>query len=172
MRNPKIVRAARPAAREILIACGALALAAAALVSAARIDSAVRSQDIGPAAWPLALAAGMAVFALAMLARALATARGTPVDPPQAEPAEPAEGAQAAEEIAPGGVVKVVAALTAFVAYGAAWQVLDFRVCTPLLAAALAAIGGGRNRRSLLAFPIGVTALLWLLFGYLLEVPL
>ncbi|WP_193318876.1 tripartite tricarboxylate transporter TctB family protein [Nonomuraea phyllanthi] len=154
--------------RETLIASGALVLAAAALLSSRAIEPAVRSHDIGPAAWPTVLAACMGVLALVMLARAVSEAARRR----QADAAGASAGADAVEEVAAGGPAKVLTALAAFVVYGAAWHLLDFRVCTPLLLAALAAIGGGRGWRPLVAYPIGLTALLWLLFGYLLEVPL
>ncbi|MBF8185597.1 tripartite tricarboxylate transporter TctB family protein [Nonomuraea sp. K274] len=184
-----------PHVREVLIGAGALVLAVAALLFSWRIESAVRSHDIGPAAWPTALAACMVVLALLMLSRAAHLRRATQSDPAEADrtqpdptqdstqpdptqdsiQSDPTQGstqADSAEAVAAGGPAKVMIALAAFVGYGAAWQVLDFRVCTPVLLAVLAANGGGRGWRALIVFPIGLTALLWLLFGVLLEVPL
>ncbi|MEO3872787.1 tripartite tricarboxylate transporter permease [Nonomuraea sp. B12E4] len=54
--------------REILIGAGALVLAVAALGSSWGIESAVRSHDIGPAAWPIVLTGCMGVLALTVSA--------------------------------------------------------------------------------------------------------
>lgn len=175
VRDAGLETQAGPVRRELLIGCAALVIAVGCLVAARGITAAVRTEGISPSAWPTAVALGMIALASTLMVRTLLAARRTA--PPTAGTAPgAANSAPTADDLperaSPGGRTRVAAALAAFVAYGVVWQWIDFRVCTVGLIAALAWIGGGRGWRSLLAFPIGLTAALWALFGVALEVPL
>lgn len=165
--------------REAIIGGAALVIAVGCLVAARGVTAAVRTEGLPPSAWPTAIALGMIALAVTMLVRAARTrsrTRGGRTRDGAARtgdaPAGDASVAEVPEPASPGGRVRVLASLAAFVAYGVVWQWIDFRVCTVGLIAALAWIGGGRGWRPLLAFPIGLTALLWALFALALEVPL
>lgn len=82
---------------------------------------------------------------------------------PAPDDVQPATGA---------GWARIALVLAAVVAYGALWYVLDFRIVTFLLLAALVLILGGRGWKAYLLFPAICTAVLYGLFGLLLRVPL
>jgi len=81
------------------------------------------------------------------------------------------------EEDGPGsatrqGAWRLATMLASIAGYGVLWYFVDFRVSTAILFVALTWLGGGRGWKALILFPIGVTAILYLLFGVLLRVPL
>lgn len=155
--------------REALVAIGAVLVAVLALLVTTRIRSAVVAQGLGPAAWPTALAVGLAVLGVLMLARPVVAGLRFGR---RATTSGPGSAIAGVEPVTPGGMRRVVLTVAAVAGYGLAWHWLDFRVCTVAFVAAVAAIGGARGWRALVAFPVVLTGLLWLLFGVLLEVPL
>ncbi|KQU36441.1 MULTISPECIES: tripartite tricarboxylate transporter TctB family protein [unclassified Rhodococcus (in: high G+C Gram-positive bacteria)] len=133
-----------------------VALVGGALFVAARdIDLAREGQAFGPRWWPTALAISMVIAGLVLVVQAFT-------------------GRIVSDEAAMtrSGGVALTATLLVIVVYGTAWQYLDFRVVTVVLLAALVAIFGGRGIKALLVFPVVTTAVLWVIFGMLLQVPL
>jgi putative tricarboxylic transport membrane protein len=155
--------------REALVAIGSVLVALLALLVTTRIRSSVAAEEPGAAAWPTALAVGLAILGVLMLARpvvaGLHLGRRTATS-------GPGSAVAGVDPVTPGGVRRVVFTVAAVAGYGLAWHWLDFRVCTVAFVAAVAAIGGARGWRALIAFPVLLTGLLWMLFGVLLEVPL
>ncbi|MDI9927288.1 tripartite tricarboxylate transporter TctB family protein [Rhodococcus sp. IEGM 1341] len=140
---------------EVAVAVSVIALGVLVYVMTSRIDVAREGQQFGPRWWPTALAVAMIVIGLGLALQSLLS-RITSDEP---------------TITASGGFV-LAATLATIVVYGFAWQYLDFRLVTVFLLAAITAISGGRGVKALAVFPIVTTAILWLIFGLLLQVPL
>jgi Tripartite tricarboxylate transporter TctB family len=79
------------------------------------------------------------------------------------------------EEIQPPtrtGAFRVLFVFVAVAGYGVLWYFIAFPVATFVLFVALAWILGARGWKSLVAFPLICTLVLYVLFGLLLKVPL
>ena len=122
------------------------------IAGAQAIHVGVRTEGLGPRSWPTGLGVVIVLLSALLLF--------------------PHQASVEADPAASRGWLKVAGVCAAFVGYGVLWQWIDFRVCTVFLLAALTAIGGGRGIRALVLFPIGLTLLLWLIFGLGLAVPL
>jgi hypothetical protein len=70
------------------------------------------------------------------------------------------------------GGIRIALVVASILGYGVLWYFIDFRVATLVLVAAIVAIIGGRGWKSLILFPIIVTAVLYVIFVLLLRVPL
>ncbi|GAA0895705.1 tripartite tricarboxylate transporter TctB family protein [Pseudonocardia zijingensis] len=149
---------ARPS-KPMEIAAAAVALAgfAAVFLLARGIELRVETGGIGPRWWPQVLGAAGAALSVVLLCRAVVGA------------AAQREGVQEATR---DGRVRVVLVVVLAALYVVAWPLAGFVVATPLFLAAGAYLFGGRGWAALLAFPVGLTALLYLLFHSVLEVPL
>ncbi|MFC4564835.1 tripartite tricarboxylate transporter TctB family protein [Nocardiopsis mangrovi] len=143
--------------RELVPAAAGAALAAAALLLAGQIDQGPESAGIGPRWWPEVLA--FTLLGLSVLHAALAWRR-------------PAAAGDAPDPATREGALRLVAMLATVVGYGVLWYFIHFLVSTAVLVAALAYLGGGRGWKALIAFPAVTTAVLYVLFGVLLRVPL
>jgi len=153
------VAAARPSAplRELVPALAGAAVAVGALVLAAQVPEKTGLTSFSPRWWPEALA--YVLLGLSVLHAALALLR-------------PRATAELPDPASRTGALRLTAMLLAVLGYGVLWYFVDFRVSTPVLLAALVHLGGGRGWKALLVFPAVVTAVLYLLFGVLLKVPL
>lgn len=132
------------------IAVGIAVIALAQTITLPAIDG-----QFSPRWWPQLSGAAIVLFSLAAAVRAV----------PSNAPMDELEASQ------PGGVRRILASLAAVAAYGVLWHWIDFRIVTVLLVAGLVAVNGGRGWAGLIAFPVVVTAVLWLLFSVLLRVP-
>ncbi|GLU48223.1 tripartite tricarboxylate transporter TctB family protein [Nocardiopsis ansamitocini] len=142
--------------RELVPALAGLAVGAAALVLSMQIPEGNRLTQFSPRWWPEGLA--LLLMGLSLLHAGLSWARPRALEAP--------------EEATRAGAVRLVAILAAILGYGVLWYFVDFRVSTAVLFAGLTYIGGGRGWKALLIFPVITTAVLYLLFGVLLRVPL
>lgn len=148
---------ARPNSRVYEVATGIAVIAFGIIVyfAADAIEVGRDGQSFGPRWWPTALSIAAIVIGLILVVQA-ALKRITSEESP----------------ITKSGSVVLVTTLAMIAAYGLAWQYFDFRAVTVLLLAGLVAIGGGRGIRALVLFPVVTTAVLWSVFGLLLQVPL
>lgn len=147
----------RPNSRVYEAATGVAVVASGVVVyfATAAIEVGRDGQSFGPRWWPTALSVAMVVIGLILIVQAVLK-RIVSDEPP----------------ITRSGSFVLVATLAAIVAYGIAWQYLDFRVVTVLLLAGLVAVAGGRGIKALVVFPVVTTVVLWSVFGVLLQVPL
>ncbi|GAA3991246.1 tripartite tricarboxylate transporter TctB family protein [Thermobifida alba] len=157
--GPSPVVAARPSTplRELVPALAGAAVAVGALALATQVPEKTGLTSFSPRWWPEALA--YLLLGLSVLHAALALLR-----PRSAE--ELPDAANRA------GVLRLTAMLLSILGYGVLWYFVDFRVSTAVLLVALVYLGGGRGWKALLVFPAVVTAVLYLLFGVLLRVPI
>jgi hypothetical protein len=150
--------AARPSKRmEIASAAVALLGFAVIIVLARGIELRAETGGIDPRWWPQLLGAAGAVLGAVLLVRAVLRA-----------PAE-RDGVQEATR---DGRVRTVCVVALAAAYVLLWPLAGFVVVTPLFLIAATYLFGGRGWIALLGFPVGLTALLYLLFHTVLKVPL
>lgn len=161
-----------------------LALAVAGVVLLVELAGPVRipvSDPLGPHGVPRVLAGGLVVAGVLLLATAWWRRR--PVPPEPAEPGdppleqEPAAGDPPPEVAAPGPgrlPIWLVTALTVVATggYVEALSRLGFVLATVLLGLLLLPLLGTRRWYTVLAVPAGLTAVLWFLFGYVLDIGL
>lgn len=149
---------ARPSKRmEIVSAAVALLGFAVLLVRARGIELRAETGGVDPRWWPQMLGAAGAALSVVLLSRAVLRA--------------PAERDGVQEATRDGRVLTVLVVLLAAV-YVLAWPLAGFVVVTPVFLIAATYLFGGRGWVALLAFPAGLTALLYLLFHTVLKVPL
>ena len=153
--------AARPGRglRELLPALAAAAFAVVAFALASQVPEVARLTQFSPRWWPELLAVLVLVLSVCLAVGALLRPTTTVEE-------------DVPEEATREGTWRLTAMLASIVGYGVLWYFIDFRVSTTLLFIALTWLGGGRGWKALLLFPIVVTAILYLLFGVLLRVPL
>lgn len=153
--------AARPGRRlrDLIPALAAAAFAVVAFVLASQVPEGARLTQFSPRWWPELLAALVLLLSVFLAVGAL---RRSTVTVEEDVP----------EEATRQGAWRLTAMLATIVGYGVLWYFIDFRVSTLLLFIALTWLGGGRGWKALILFPITVTAILYLLFGVFLRVPL
>jgi hypothetical protein len=145
--------------RDLVPAAAGAALAAGAFALATQIPEGARLTQFSPRWWPETLAVLLLVLSACLAAGTLFRRSATAEeDAPEAATRQ--------------GAWRLVAMLASIAGYGVLWYFVDFRVSTAVLFAALTWLGGGRGWKALILFPIAVTAILYLLFGVLLRVPL
>lgn len=115
-----------------------------------------RPLSVSPRIWPTALGIGM--IGLSLVQIVLSFRRPTKQD----DDLEPTTRV---------GLLRVAGFVLAVLAFGALWYYVHFLISATLLVAALTWIAGGKGVKDLLAFPVGITVLLYLLFAVLLKVP-
>lgn len=155
---PAAYHAASPSrSLEIASACVCLVLSALLLFFARGIDLSIDSGGLSPQWWPTMLAWAGVALALAMLAMSIA---GRPVDRSDLEN--------------PSGVGKKTVPIVVLVSitFVALWTIADFRLACLVYLVVLAWVLGCRGWRALILFPVGITALIYVLFHALLRVPL
>lgn len=161
--NPDVpaTSAARPGRRlrDLIPALAAAAFAVVAFVLASQVPEGARLTQFSPRWWPELLAALVLLLSVFLAVGAL---RRSTVTVEEDVP----------EEATRQGAWRLTAMLATIVGYGVLWYFIDFRVSTLLLFIALTWLGGGRGWKALILFPITVTAILYLLFGVFLRVPL
>ena len=152
---------ARPARglRDLVPAAVGAALAAGAFALATQIPAGAGLTQFSPRWWPETLAVLLLVLSAVLAA-------GTLLRPGAAVEEDAPEAATRQ------GTWRLTAMLASIAGYGVLWYFVDFRVSTAVLFVALTWLGGGRGWKALILFPIAVTAILYLLFGVLLRVPL
>ncbi|MFD6952084.1 hypothetical protein A6A08_02655 [Nocardiopsis sp. TSRI0078] len=157
---PPAEEAARPGSRtrELVPAAAGAVLGLGAFALALQIPEGARLTQFSPRWWPEVLSLALVGLGLAHGAVSLLRPRGAEEEAP-----EPSTRS---------GALRLLSMLAAVAGYGVLWYFVDFRVSTAILVAALAFLGGGRGWKALIAFPVVVTAVLYLLFGVLLRVPL
>ena len=145
--------------RDLIPAAIGAALAVVAFALATQIPEGARLTQFSPRWWPELLAVLLLLLSALLAAGALFRPTVTVEDDvPEAATRQ--------------GTWRLVAMLASVAGYGVLWYFIDFRVSTTLLFVALTWLGGGRGWKALILFPIAVTAILYLLFGVLLRVPL
>lgn len=134
-----------------------LALGLAVLLLAQGIEEPAIATGFSPRWWPEVIGALICVLSLGVAIKAVVR--------PDAKGEEETEPTRL-------GMVRVVLILVSVLVYGVLWYFLDFRIATLALVAAIVAILGGRGWKALILFPVIVTAVLYVVFGLLLRVPL
>ena len=154
-------RAARPGRRlrDLLPALVAAVFAVVAFVLASQVPEGARLTQFSPRWWPELLAAFVLLLSVCLAVGALLRPTVTVEE-------------DTPEEATREGAWRLTAMLASIVGYGVLWYFIDFRVSTLVLFIALTWLGGGRGWKALILFPIAATAILYLLFGVLLRVPL
>lgn len=137
--------------RDLVCAAIGLALAAAYWAAASRLPTSFLSDAVGADGVPKGLAALLAVFSLAIGARALF---------------RPADGPEQKNHLRALGI-----AVLGFV-YIALAPYLGYLICVALLAGAAALYYGAPRRPVVALFAAGTAAVLWLAFGALLGIAL
>lgn len=152
---------ARPGrrSRDLVPAAIGAALAVAAFALATQIPEGARLTQFSPRWWPELLAVLLLLLSVVLAAGVLFRPTVTVEE-------------DAPEVATSQGSWRLVAMLASVAGYGVLWYFVDFRVSTAVLFLALTWLGGGRGWKALILFPITVTAILYLLFGVLLRVPL
>jgi len=152
---------ARPGRRlgDLVPAAAGAVLAAGAFALATQIPEGARLTQFSPRWWPEILAVLLLLLSACLAASVLRR--------PSVTPEEDGPGSATRQ-----GAWRLATMLASIAGYGVLWYFVDFRVSTAILFAALTWLGGGRGWKALVLFPIGATALLYLLFGVLLRVPL
>lgn len=168
-----VVSGAEPAAgtggslaryREFVPALAGMLIAGFTLVLSRALPSGeARSAEFGPAWWPVGLSGLLVVLGVLQSVRAWRHARTSPAAAARDDAPRPATRE---------GAVRLVLMLAAIGGYGVLWYYIDFRVSTTILFVVLSFVAGVRGVKALLLFPILATAVLWLLFGVLLRVPI
>ncbi|OZM79582.1 tripartite tricarboxylate transporter TctB family protein [Pseudonocardia sp. MH-G8] len=149
---------ARPSKRmEIASAAVALLGFALLVVQARGIELRAETGGIDPRWWPQALGAAGALLSAVLLARAVLRA---PAD---------RDGVQ---EATSDGRVRTVLVVVLAGVYVLAWPLVGFAVVTPVFLLAATYLFGGRGWKTLLLFPVALSAVLYLLFHTVLKVPL
>jgi hypothetical protein len=149
---------AHPSKRMEIASAAVALLGFALLVVLARgIEVRAETGGIDPRWWPQMLGAAGAVLSAVLLARAVLRAPGA------------REGVLEATR---DGRVRTVLVVALAAVYVLVWPLAGFAVVTPVFLIAATYLFGGRSRIALLAFPVGLTALLYLLFHTVLKVPL
>ena len=156
--------------RELGIAIVLVVFGAWVIALARQITPGVRTDPLGPAAFPIALGAGISLCGL-LLAASMLVFRGRP--PGRAGPLADA-GDEEESETGAFSPVRLVGAVVATAVYLAIFEPLGYIVATPLYVAAIMLIHGGAARRSLVLAPLVATALLYVTFrfGLLIPIPL
>jgi putative tricarboxylic transport membrane protein len=152
--------------RELAIAAFLVTFGAVVVVQARGIAPGVRTDPLGPAAFPTALGAGIGVCGL-LLAIATLVFRGrlhregplTDADLDEATEAGP---------FSPG---RLAAAIVTTAAYLALFEPLGYLLATPPYVAAIMLIHGGAGRRALLLAPILTAVALYATFRFGLLIP-
>lgn len=147
-----------PPSRPLEIVTAVVSLLVFALVTwlAGRIELRAETGGIDPRWWPRALGlAGMAVSAALLV---VAVVRTIPRDD--------------IESTTRTGWIRLGVVLAATAAFAVAWPAVGFLPSALVYALVLIAVLGGRGWKTLVIFPVGVTAFIYLLFHTLLKVPL
>lgn len=149
---------ARPLRALAPIALPALVLALALILPSFifRADQVIRANGLGPGAWPRAMLAGLAVFALLWIGREIwvlgRAGRAPTLSPPQDE----------------GGydMRRALIGMALIAAYGMAMPQAGFALTTAVFIAAWCYLGGLRKWQAVAPVTlIGTTAMLWLFMG-------
>lgn len=141
------------------IACGAFAvLVSIVLVWQARaVEVRAETGGIDPRWWPELLGLVGTALGAFLLVRAVV---------------RPALERDDVQEATHQGRVRAVVAIVLSALYVATWPVVGFLVVTPVFLVAATYLFGGRGWRTLVLFPAGMTAFIYLLFVTALKVPL
>ena len=158
---------ADPALRRELPAAGVLVLFGLFVVAAARrIPLGVATDPLGTRFFPTALGAGIALCGVLLIVGA-ALVRGR-----LHRIAIPGEAGEEAEDLGAVSLWRLAAAVALTAGYLALFEPLGYLLATPLYVLAIMLLNGGAPRRSLIATPVLVTAVLYAVFRYGLLIPL
>lgn len=146
------VRDLFPAGAGAVLAVGVFALAT-------QIPEGARLTQFSPRWWPELLSVLLLALSIGLAVQTLR------------RPSAPVEDG-VPESATRQGSQRLALMLAAIVGYGVLWYFVDFRVSTAILFVALTWLGGGRGWKALILFPVLATAVLYVLFGVLLRVPL
>jgi Tripartite tricarboxylate transporter TctB family len=142
---------------EIAAASIALGGFAVLIVLARGIELRNETGGIDPRWWPLLLGTTGLVLGVVLLGRAVLRA-----------PMERDDVQEATRD----GRIRTVLVVVLTTLYVLAWPLAGFLVVTPVFLLVGSYLFGGRGWTALLAFPVGLTAALYLLFHSVLQVPL
>ncbi len=155
--NSAARRTSRLCNRDTAVAVAGLVVGGTVLFFARDIPLGPEGPTLGPRWWPRVLAGFMLLTAVILAANGIRKPLGTEED---------------TESITRTGSRRFLGVIALLPLYALAWLNLDFRVCTPLFLAALCAALGSRRWRTLIAFPVILTALMYLVFAVGLGVAL
>ena len=151
---------------ELAIAAFLVTFGVVVVVLARGIAPGVRTDPLGPAAFPTALGAGIGLCGF-LLGIATLVFRGRPGRAGPLSDADPDE----ATEGGPFSPSRLVGAMVTTAAYLAAFEPLGYLLATPPYVAAIMLIHGGAGRRALLMAPILTTVALYATFRFGLLIP-
>ena len=156
--------------RELGVALVLVAFGGWVIALARQITAGVRTDPLGPAAFPIALGAGIALCGL-LLAASTLIFRGRP---PDRAGLFADAGDEEESETGPFSPVRLAGAVVATAVYLAIFEPLGYLIATPVYVAVIMLIHGGAARRSLVVGPFLATALLYVTFrfGLLIPIPL
>jgi len=157
------------ARRELAVAAFLVAFGGVVVALARRIPPGVYTDPLGPAAFPIALGAGIAICGL-LLGAAMLTFRGHSGF--KSTLAEPGPDDDQTTGSGPFSPALLIGAIAATAVYLVGFTPLGYLVVTPPYVLAIMVIHGGAGRRSLLVGPLLVTAALYATFRYGLLIPI
>lgn len=141
--------------RDVLVALSVALVGGALILPIHNLELFASDGSIGPGWWPTVLGGTLVAGAFAV---ALVAFR-------QPEPLPE-------QRVNPHGLRRLGAVVTAIILYGFAWQFFHFLPVTVVFLSALMFTTGGRGVKALAVFPVLTAAVLYGLFGMLLQVPL
>lgn len=151
------VQAAPDRRLELIFAGLALLVSLVVLFLASQITSKVDAGGLAPRHWPLLLSATAVLLSIGLLIKAVRS---------------DGEEREGLNEASRAGWVQVGAAVAAAIVFLVLWDVIGFEIACVAFLVGLLLIFGVRSPLWLVAFPVGLTALIYLLFRLLLRVPL
>lgn len=140
--------------REIVVGLAVGVTGVAIIVLASGMDNSRATDAFGSSWWPSTLGGVIALLGVAVAVSGAVRPRPTEEEPSTIR-----------------GGIRVLLVFALVVVYGVAWQFIHFVPVTLVLAAGAVWILGERRWKALVLFPVAVTAILYLLFGVLLGVP-
>ncbi len=151
-----------------VIAAAILVVFGASMVAVGlRIPPGVATDPLGPRAFPVALAAGIAICG-ALLAAGALVFRGRPA---RRAPTLDVDDDEAVES-GPASPGRLLGAIAVTGGYLLLFEPLGYLLSTPLYVTAVLLLHGGAPRRALVMTPVAVTLVLYATFKYGLLIPL
>lgn len=153
---------------QLVVAAFLIAFGGAVVAVGRTIPQGIRTDPLGPGAFPIALGAGIALCGL-LLGVAPFVIRGPVGHAGSLTDPEPTEEEPEAGPFSP---ARLIGAILATAAYLAAFEPLGYLLATPLYVAAIMLIHGGAPRRALLIAPLVTTVALYVTFRFGLLIPI
>lgn len=148
-------RLARINVRGLFVALSVALLGGTMMLPIHGLELSAADGSIGPGWWPAVLGGTLVAGAVAIALVAFK----------QPEP-------MLEQRVSSHGLGRLGAVITAIILYGIGWQFFHFILVTVVFLSALMYVTGGRGVKALVVFPVLTAAVLYGLFGMLLQVPL